>query len=407
MSAAADSRGASTVAIAARLLMLVAIVALPLFGWHYATEILGPDSPPALDEQDLLAVTDTSVTLSPNPDARAAGIETLEWPGGFGELTDHLGGDPTRIVRRFRLQSGAPPRPGKASARAYAFAADPRSALRLDYHEVAIAGALGPNPAWRIDPTDSLIELGVASGATTASAAVAGSDWMIYVHGRGAVRAQALGVAPLFLRLGWTCLVPSYRGDAIAAREGHGRYRLGETEWMDLEAAVRYALESGARRLVVFGNSMGGTIVLQFLRHSPLGSRVNGVVLEAPVLRWRPVFDLAARERGVPAPITSLAMWIAARRASIRWDDLDELAHAREFRVPMLVFHGTADTTVPLALSDSLAARRPDLVTLVRVMDAGHSRCWNVAPSGYEATIASWLNRRVAASGAAAMPAAR
>jgi fermentation-respiration switch protein FrsA (DUF1100 family) len=77
----------------------------------------------------------------------------------------------------------------------------------------------------------------------------------------------------------------------------------------------------------------------------------------------------------------------------------------------MLVLHGTADTTVPPSLSDSLAARRPDLVTLVRVMDAEHARCWNVAPAGWEAAVASWMKHRVGersgGSAAAAAAAAR
>ena len=202
-------------------------------------------------------------------------------------------------------------------------------------------------------------------------------------------------MAPLFLRLGWNVLAISYRNDEGAARSADGRYRLGATEWQDLEPAVQWAVDHGARRIVVTGYSMGGAIGLQFLRHSALAERVDGMILDGPPLRWRPVFDLAALDRGVHPALTSLGMLATAPRAGFRWEALDLIAHSAEYRVPMLVFHGTADPTVPPALSESLAVRRPDLVTLVRVIDAGHVRCWNVDPAGYEAAIVSWLGRKI------------
>jgi pimeloyl-ACP methyl ester carboxylesterase len=205
----------------------------------------------------------------------------------------------------------------------------------------------------------------------------------------------------LFLRMGWTVLAITYRGDVGAPANHPPGYRLGETEWRDLEAAVRYALEHGAQRVEIIGLSMGGAITLEFLRHSPLAPRVMGVVFEAPVLEWRPVFDLAARHRGVPAAVTSLGMSVAAWRAGLDWSELDQLAHANDLHTPILILHGDADPTVPLATSDSLAARRPDLVTLVKVISAGHSRCRNVDPLGYDAAVASWTRSRLAASAAA------
>ncbi|MEO5617553.1 MAG: alpha/beta fold hydrolase [Candidatus Eisenbacteria bacterium] len=401
---------------ALRIALLLALIGAGAAGWYYSGQILGPDAPPTLDEVDVIAATDTSVTLTPDPngDVLASGVFALEWPGGFGEMTDlvaaesaktdviaddslrpgRTGGDPARITRRFRSIVGRPPVGGRASGRPFAFAADPKTMLGLPFETVAIETPAGSCPAWVMRPANSgaAPDGAVLSSLATGSAAP-DSAWMIFVHGRGAVRAQALRVTPLFLNRGWNVLAISYRNDEGAARSDDGRYRLGVTEWHDLEAAVQWAVGHGARRIVITGYSMGGSIVLQFLWRSALASRVEGVLLDGPALRWRPVFDLAARERGVHPILTSLGMFVAAVRAGIRWEDLDLIAQAHEFRVPMLVFHGTADPTVPPALSESLALRRPDLVTLVRVIGAGHVRCWNVDPDGYEAVIASWLGR--------------
>jgi uncharacterized protein len=47
---------------------------------------------------------------------------------------------------------------------------------------------------------------------------------------------------------------------------------------------------------------------------------------------------------------------------------------------PMLVFHGTADTTIPFEIGESFAAARPDLVEFHTVEGAGHVRAWNEDP---------------------------
>jgi len=372
---------------------LLALLAAGGVGWYYSGQILGPDAAPAIDESEILAATDTSITLAPDGDrdARSTAVTALEWPGGFGELTEVLGADSGRVTRRFRAIAGRPAVGSRASARPYAFAADPLTLHGIPFEVVALATPAGACSAWVMRAPGVPAPGPVAAGSGVA--APPDSAWMIFVHGRRAVRAQALRVAPLFLGLGWNVMAIAYRNHEGAARSGDGRYRLGAEEWRELEGAVQWAVDHGARRVVLTGYSMGGAIVLQFLRRSPLAARVEGAILDGPVLRWRPVLDLAAKERGVHPILTSLGTAVTAWRAGLRWEDLDLLAHAPEYRVPLLVFHGSADPTVPAALSDSLAERRPDLVTVVRVIDAGHVRCWNADPRGYEAAIASWLGR--------------
>ncbi|MCZ9337233.1 alpha/beta fold hydrolase, partial [Streptomyces sp. TRM76130] len=77
------------------------------------------------------------------------------------------------------------------------------------------------------------------------------------------------------------------RGDAGAPRPPGGLRRFGETEWRDLDAAVRYAVDHGARKVVLLGWSTGATMALHTATRSALRDRIAGLVLDSPVLDWR------------------------------------------------------------------------------------------------------------------------
>ena len=69
---------------------------------------------------------------------------------------------------------------------------------------------------------------------------------------------------------------------------------------------MRYAVDRGAREVLLMGWSMGGAIVLQLLDRSPLSALVSRVVLDAPVIDWGDV--LAHHAQGAPgAPARRLA----------------------------------------------------------------------------------------------------
>lgn len=353
------------VAVAVLLLGMVAGV-----GWYYSNQILGPDEPLERRGQTVKAHTDTTITLTPTARSVRPGWWAIEWPGGYGELGPEIGRDHGALVRRFRLAAGAPP---ETSARIAGFASDanPRTWLGIRFEEIAIHSRIGTLPAWRI--------------------AGPGPTWAIFVHGRGATRAEVLRMLPFYRAQGMPGLVISYRNDPGLPRFQGGGYRMGVTEWEDLEAAVRYALDHGARDVVLVGCSMGGGIVAQFLRHSSLRGAVRGAVLDAPALDWEAVLAQAAEKRRVPAPLTTLGMAVSTLRSGIHWSDLTQALHAGEFVTPMLIFHGESDATVPIAVSERFAAARPDLVILVRIPEADHVESSNYQPERYRRVLTAWL----------------
>ena len=119
------------------------------------------------------------------------------------------------------------------------------------------------------------------------------------MHGRGVTRSEALRAVPVFHELGFTSLLISYRNDGEAPASDDGRYSLGDAEWRDLEAAVRFAREQRAQRILVMGWSMGGASTLQFVTRSELSSAVEGIILESPVVDWIRVLHAQAAQQQI------------------------------------------------------------------------------------------------------------
>ena len=190
---------------------------------------------------------------------------------------------------------------------------------------------------------------------------------------------------------GATSLVISYRNHENSPDDPSGRYGYGLTEWEDVQAAAQYALDHGANDLVVAGWSMGGGIVASFMYNSKLADRVSALILDSPMLNFEKSVDWGGKQRSLPNVLTQTAKWIADKRFDIAWDQLDYLGRAKRLDVPVLLFHGDADKTVPVATSDQFAAERPDIVTYVRFEGAPHVGSWNTDRGRYETATRDFL----------------
>lgn len=358
-------------ALGALLLVLVAIVGA--VSWHFSSALLVPDHEPGPFDLEVLTVEEGRVTLSNERASDRPGIYGLDWDGGHAIVGRVLEVRADGVTRRLSDVEGALEPGAKVALDHQVWKGDPAETIGLPYEEVEIEGELGPMPAWRVDPPRPA------------------STWAIAVHGINGEREVALRVMPTLRRAGLTTLAITYRDDVGAPPSPDGKHHLGLTEWRDLEAAARYALDQGAERLVLLGYSMGGAIVTQFLERSQLAGRVAGIVLDAPALSWGPILELGASERGLPTWATIPVRWVAALRADIDWDRLDALRHTGELRVPTLLFHGTQDSVVPVQISDEYARALPELVRYHRVPDADHVQSWNVGPRAYERRLRAFL----------------
>jgi hypothetical protein len=352
--------------------LLVALAVTAVLSWHFSSRVVVPDRSPWPEETTVEARSADRIVLERNEDSERPGRYGIEWQGGQARVGAVLSRDAETVTRQLLRVDGYLTAGIEVGVESKFYSGDPLQALGIPFETVPVRGELGPMPAWLV-------------GGDSAT-------WAIVVHGINDTPEAGLRLLPALRRAGMPAMLITYRDDDGAPSSPDGLHHMGQTEWRDLEAAVRYAFRHGARRLVLAGYSMGGSIVAQFMQESALAPRVAGLVLDAPALSWEAAFEQGAAEMGMPA-ITTLPLKLAiAARIDVDWEAVDATRHLEAFQLPILLFHGTDDDLTPISASKEFAAELPGRVTLYRTPDAGHTQSWNVDPRLYDRRLGMFLD---------------
>ncbi|WP_137112677.1 alpha/beta hydrolase [Rhodobacter sp. SY28-1] len=225
---------------------------------------------------------------------------------------------------------------------ALGFRGDPMQALSLPFQTVTLDTPLGAAEAWLVP----------AAGPEAGRA--------IYVHGIAGAREDGYRALSILHEAGWTVLLVTYRNDEGAPASPDGSYGFGLTEWPDLEPAVTRMAPAETDRVLVVAESMGGAILGQFLKQSPLAPRVSAIALDSPAISFAAVMDHLAAAGGKPLPqvIAWTAKQVLPFKTSLTLDQAETAAAYQVFPGPLFLAHGSADRIVPIGPSQSLAAAR-------------------------------------------------
>jgi fermentation-respiration switch protein FrsA (DUF1100 family) len=190
-------------------------------------------------------------------------------------------------------------------------------------------------------------------------------------HGNGGNISHRLDRALLLQsRLRASVLLYDYRGygRSEGSPDEGGTYR-------DARAAYRYLREGkkvDARRLVLFGESLGSAVALDLaLQHA-----AAALVLESP---FTSVPDMARTTAFAP-----LAPFVRTR-----YDNLGKVAR---LRMPLLVLHGEKDEIVPFTQGRRLYEAAPEPKTFFAIPDAHHNDTYFVGGDPYWRALATFLD---------------
>jgi hypothetical protein len=336
-----------------------------------AAQLLLPPDP--LPPVTVTAVDAGSVTITGDERALLPGTWSLVSGTGRAILGDIIQVQGAAARRRLITRSGVIPIGAVAALERTVYQPDP-AAVGLEFAEVFLEGPLGDIPAWTITGTDD--------------------TWVVYVHDFGLDRTEALRVLGGLADLGLSVIIPALPTDPEVREGGSRTTDLGPTGWRNITPAIDFALDAGARDIVLFGSGTGGSSVLLAAEDPRYSALVAALVLDAPLLDPAAVADARLAEDKVPGFLAGWAKALATFRFGIDWTGLDLVAAATRQEHPVLIFHGAVDDRFPLSASEAYAAADRH-ATLVVVPGAGHGEAWNVDPGAYDAALAGFLNDTV------------
>jgi pimeloyl-ACP methyl ester carboxylesterase len=356
-------------------LVLLGSAALLGAGFYFSNSILQvPDFTTPKYDTAVLAGSRTTVTLKRMGDDLHPGEFEIEGPAGQALVGTIVSFDNTSVTRQLLMET-VPLSPGTSVFwTRYVYTGQLKDSLGLAISDVQVPDPLGAMSAWYVPGRLS--------------------TWAILVHGRGASRDEGLRVFAPLGQLGLPLLAISYRNDIGAPHSSDNANHLGDSEWQDLEAAVKYAQAHGAQHIVLYGWSQGGAVVEVFMHHSSLAHLVRALVLDAPILDWPATLAHQAQRMSVPGFLVNSAELVTSLRSGIDFNDLDQTNQPQP-NVPLLLFHSTGDTTTPVSISDTFARAHPGFVTYVRVPDVEHTEAWNANPQVYDNELTTFLKLKL------------
>lgn len=173
---------------------------------------------------------------------------------------------------------------------------------------------------------------------------------ILYFHGNaGDISSRAPQVTP-YLQKGYGVLLLEYRGYG-----GNPGQPTEQGLYMDGRAAMTILKQFNVppEKVILYGESLGTAVAVQMASEYP----VKGVVLQSP-------FD----------SMVNLASEIY-RQFPVKWlllDRYDSVNKIKHIKVPLLILHGTEDTTVPIRFGKNLYAHANDPKLWIEYPGRGH-----------------------------------
>jgi uncharacterized protein len=175
--------------------------------------------------------------------------------------------------------------------------------------------------------------------------------WFLPAHGKALgtvlfLHGNAENISTHIINIAWmperrfNVFLFDYRG--YGASQGHPT--LSGLQ-LDIDAALRTLLaraDVDTKRIIVFGQSLGGSIAVYYVAHSMLRDRISSLVIDSAFSGYASI----AREKLASIWLTWPVQWLAALTIDDRFNPLQAVRLVSP--IPLLVIQGDRDAIVPL-----------------------------------------------------------
>ncbi len=200
---------------------------------------------------------------------------------------------------------------------------------------------------------------------------------LLYLHGTFRNLYQNIQKIEALRAAGFAVLAVDYRGwgdsTPIVPSEA-SIYADANSAWAELVKR-----QPDPRRRVIYGHSMGGGVAIELAHRKHVGVDYAALVTESTFTRWP---DVGAAS-GVLGSVLS-------RFSSQRFDSVAKIG---QVDAPILMLHGSADTTVPVTLGRQLRDAAPKGTRWVEIAGGSHSNLQRDAPEAYQAALRALISQ--------------
>jgi pimeloyl-ACP methyl ester carboxylesterase len=202
------------------------------------------------------------------------------------------------------------------------------------------------------------------------------SKVLLYLHGNGVNIGANVAHAHRFHQLGFSVLLIDYRGYG----RSEGNFPNEMSVYQDAETAWNYLVEQKQilpNQIFLYGHSLGGAVAIDLAIKQP---EAAGLIVEGTFTSVREVIDYRKVFRKFPIDL------ILTQR-------FESIKKIPKLQMPILIIHGTGDSTIPSFMSQKLYAVAPEPKQLILVPGAEHNELAKVAGLKYLQWIESFVQQ--------------
>ncbi|MEQ9366599.1 MAG: alpha/beta hydrolase [Leptospirales bacterium] len=221
---------------------------------------------------------------------------------------------------------------------------------------------------------------------------------LVGLTGRRVAKDSLIGIGTGLWRAGFNVLVFDFRG---RGESDDGPQSVGHREMPDVKAALRFAKQQFPRgKIGLFGFSMGANLALRATAADP---EIRAVMADSPFTSIEDLLErIFAGMRLPAAPIVALARGI--NRLMYGYDFARDSAAEAVAAIaprPLLIIHGTADSTTPAAMAEELYERAGEPRELWLEPETEHCGVYFADRERYVKRVADFFDRSLRTAPAA------